>query len=103
MWLYGQTSGIACSVKASAAVSTLRTRLAELSKKADLIQLLLGSSAPVNMQSLASEEQVVSLHFYATYIYENSFTVLPCAMYVASGKSQTLTVIFCASVIQVAG
>ena len=47
-------------MKASAAVSTLTARLAELSSKADLIQLLLGNSVPVNMQSLASEEQVIS-------------------------------------------
>ena len=60
MQLYDLTSSIACSVKASAAVSTLRARLAELSRKADLIQLLLGNSVPVNMQSLASEEQVIS-------------------------------------------
>ena len=58
--LHDLTSSIACSVKASAALSTLRARLAELSRKADLIQLLLGNSVPVNMQSLASEEQVTS-------------------------------------------
>ena len=59
MKLYDLKYSIACSVKASAAVSTLRARLAELSKKADLIQLLLGNCVPVNMQSLASEEQVI--------------------------------------------
>jgi len=47
-----------CSVKASAAAATLRAEVAELAKKADLIQVLLGNSIPVSMQSLDTEEQV---------------------------------------------
>lgn len=45
-------------MKASAATTSLRAQISELAKKADLIQVLLGNSVPVNMQCLATEDQV---------------------------------------------
>ena len=60
------------SMRASAAMSTLRARLDELSNNVDLIHLLLGNSVPVNMQSLASAEQVIS-QFTFCYIDMKQF------------------------------
>lgn len=88
--LHDLTSSIACSVRASAAVSMLRARLAELSRKADLIQLLLGNSVPVNMQSLASEEQVISL-FIPCYISICHLTASSHAMHFVHGRARLLT------------
>ena len=51
-----------CSVKASAAAAAIRAEVAELARKADLIQVLLSNSVPVSMQSLETEAQVKPIH-----------------------------------------
>ncbi len=55
-----ENSCLSCSVKASAAAASIRTEVAELARKADLMQVLLSNSIPVSMHSLESTEQVSS-------------------------------------------
>jgi hypothetical protein len=53
------------SAKASTAATALRARVAELARKADLAQTLLGNLVPVSMRDLASTPRVrrlVSMH-----------------------------------------
>ena len=45
-------------MKTTAAAATIRAEVAELARRADLIQVLLSNSVPVGMQSLETTEQV---------------------------------------------
>ena len=50
--------GWASSAKASTAAAALRARVAELARKADLAQTLLGNLVPVSMRDLATTRRV---------------------------------------------
>ncbi len=54
----GTQEPCSCSVKTTAAAATIRAEIAELARKADLIQVLLSNSVPVSMQSLESTQKV---------------------------------------------
>ena len=47
-----------CSVKTTAAATSIRAEVAELARRADLIQVLLSNAVPVSMQSLETTAQV---------------------------------------------